>query len=138
MAHNGYLEVYLELGVVGLCFLAALLCSAFLRTKALAQRQLRCRTSSTGDVDRLLLYNVTESGYRITTSMCFVLLLVSVEFPVALRSVTALPAVPRPRYPPAKTGGRMKVASPGAWQGVRGAARAGGWHAPTRQMDLKS
>ena len=81
-AHNGYLEVYLELGAVGLCLMTGLVFSAYRK----AQRSL----VSSFDYGRLrlvllfifILYNLTEAGYKATTSIAFVFLLIAIDFPV--------------------------------------------------------
>jgi exopolysaccharide production protein ExoQ len=85
-AHNGYLEVYLELGIVGLALLACLVLGVFVKAK-------RSLTTD-GIYGRLritilaifLIYNVTEAAYKATTSIFFVLLLVGIEVPVGLKS----------------------------------------------------
>jgi O-antigen ligase len=87
-AHNGYLEVYLELGVIGLLLLMGFVLSVFRKAKQSLQHE------SSFDFGRLqvamvvifLLYNVTESAYKATTLMFFALLLVGISVPRSLRS----------------------------------------------------
>jgi O-antigen ligase len=101
-AHNGYLEIYLELGVVGLSLFFCFLLSTFFTAKKLL--------TSSFDHGRLRLamlavfcvYNLTESGYKVTTFIFFVLLLVSMNIPapVAQRVGGRLAAqFPRKRIP---------------------------------------
>lgn len=76
-AHNGYLQIYLDLGGVGVCLLAFILVSGYLKAvKA-------CRIDR--DLGGLFLaymitcafYSITESGFRIMTlSWIFLLLAV--------------------------------------------------------------
>jgi len=87
-AHNGYLEVYLELGFVGLTLMGALVISVFFKAK-------RSLTSSF-DYGRLrlvvltlfLVYNMTEAGYKATTLIFFVLLLIAVDPPTSIPTQT--------------------------------------------------
>jgi exopolysaccharide production protein ExoQ len=107
-AHNGYLEVYLELGVIGLVLLASLALKAFFDAKRL---MLRKRTFDYGRLRMaviaiFILYNVTEAAYKVTALMFFLLLLVVATPPRDLELeplATAPPLHPRDfvRSPPA-------------------------------------
>jgi exopolysaccharide production protein ExoQ len=81
-AHNGYLDVYLELGLLGLLLFGLFLYSIFVNAK---------RSLITGShygkvvvtvLFVFLAYNVTEAGWRATHLSFFVLLLVGIQAPV--------------------------------------------------------
>ena len=76
-AHNGFLEIYLELGLVGLAILLGVLVSAFRRVE---QRL----TATSGEAGlhfavfvMFLFYNVTESATSLVAMMWFIFLLFS-------------------------------------------------------------
>lgn len=82
-AHNGFLEVYLELGAVGLFLLTGLIASALLRSK---QSLINTHTADYGRLQLAMLgiflvYNITEAAYKATTLMAFTFLLVLVQRP---------------------------------------------------------
>ncbi|HEY7292606.1 MAG TPA: O-antigen ligase family protein [Vicinamibacterales bacterium] len=80
-AHDGYLEVYIELGFIGLALFAALLFSTFWRAKKSLLSSFDYGRLRVAILTVFLLYNVTESGYKATTFIFFVLLLVAIEVP---------------------------------------------------------
>jgi exopolysaccharide production protein ExoQ len=76
-AHNGYIEVYLDLGLVGVCLIAIILISGYWRAGEAFQRD--------RDIGPLLLayivtgafYSITEAGFRVLgTAWIFLLLAV--------------------------------------------------------------
>jgi exopolysaccharide production protein ExoQ len=79
-AHNGYLEVYLSLGAVGLVLLASILVSTFKKIQ---------KNLISGDFDYarfrmaflfiLLFYNITEAAFRGMSQMWLVFLLIALE-----------------------------------------------------------
>lgn len=80
-AHNGYLEVYLETGIIGLGLLMGVVLFAY--------RNIRKAFVVNYDYARVrlaflvivLLYNVTESAFRGVTVMWFMFLLMAMEYP---------------------------------------------------------
>lgn len=91
-SHNGYIDIYLELGLLGLCLLACVVASAF---SAISRR---IRAGSLPDLLRMtlfliiLVHNITESSYgRPNHLLWFLFLLVSIEAGSAARA-TARPA----------------------------------------------
>jgi exopolysaccharide production protein ExoQ len=76
-AHNGYVEIYLNLGWVGVCLIALILIGAYKRA---AEAFRRCP-----EVGGLILayvavgavYNITEAGFRML-SLCWIFLLLAV------------------------------------------------------------
>ena len=103
-AHNGYLEVYLELGLLGCALLGCVIVS-------LARR---CATTlmSDPDIGRLrlallvvaLVYNITEAAFRVDLLMYLAFLLVAVDVyapdraPVAIRDRSQLRVPPGGPY----------------------------------------
>lgn len=83
-AHDGYLEVYLELGIVGLLLFVGFVFAAF--------RRARESIVMGADFGRLrmtilfvfLVYNISESAYKATNFMFFILLLVAADMPRGL------------------------------------------------------
>ena len=80
-AHNGYLEIYLDLGIVGLTLYTAFLVSVFLKTKSVLQVH-----PLFGQIRLVIfvvfaLYNITESAATPTTLVFVALLLVVTDYP---------------------------------------------------------
>jgi exopolysaccharide production protein ExoQ len=81
-AHNGYLETYLNLGLLGLAITIALLIASYLK----AQRALsnnfdfgRFRMSYLG---AFIIYNVTEAAFKTHTFPFFLFFLISIDYAV--------------------------------------------------------
>ena len=92
-AHNGYLEVYLNLGIAGLACLAAFLIASYRTT---------CRRLSANDAFAplglaiwavMLFYNVTEAGFR-ASLIWLSLLLTTMEISEAAKEPVNLAAPP--------------------------------------------
>lgn len=74
-AHNGYLDIYVNLGVIGLCILAWVLHDSFVKTTS--------RLKVDQDISPLLLsffviaviYNLTEASYKMMSTVWLALLL---------------------------------------------------------------
>jgi O-antigen ligase len=63
-AHNGYLELYLNLGVLGLCLLAGFLIASYRRICARLASPWHFASLSLGLWTVLLFYNVTEAAFK--------------------------------------------------------------------------
>lgn len=100
-AHNGYLEIYLELGLVGVFLFAGMLLSIFAKAKRSLQGDVAYGKLRMAVLAVFLIYNVAESGYKPTTLICFVLLLVA----------TQRPSAPMPRRPQAVASVRRREAT---------------------------
>src|SRR5262245_11507585 len=97
-SHNGYLEVYLELGIVGLTLLVGLLLGVFQRARVTLTSNLDHARLQIALLFIFLVYNVTEAASKVTTLMFFVLLLVVTEFPSPRQPPKPLAArPPQPR-----------------------------------------
>src|SRR3954470_5349579 len=86
-AHNGYIETYLNSGILGLALLLALLASALkgIKSQVLTGSGLGpLRLAFLVDV---IVYNVTESAFDRLVPLWFALLLIVVEYPSFGRSV---------------------------------------------------
>jgi exopolysaccharide production protein ExoQ len=99
-AHNGFLDVYLSLGVVGLCLLAVLLATGYRRAIAIY------RSDPVGGSLRLaciavaLVYNVTEAAFKVMHPLWIMFLLsvaaVARVAPEVVEQGAASPATPLP------------------------------------------
>jgi O-antigen ligase len=74
-AHNGYIEVYLNLGFVGVGLIALLLISGYRRACAAFRRSPEVGSLMLAYVATSLIYSVTEAGFRILTPTWISLLL---------------------------------------------------------------
>ena len=63
-AHNGYLEVYLNLGLIGLFLLGGFLIASYRTICRRLSPFSSLASLSFGVVDVVLFYNVTEAGFR--------------------------------------------------------------------------
>lgn len=81
-AHNGYLDVYIDLGIIGLIFLLSLIVVTY--------RNVLINLSNDSDYGRfrltllvmILIYNITESSFMKPTSLLwFLFLLISINIP---------------------------------------------------------
>ena len=80
-SHNGYLNVYLELGYVGLCLLFGVIYCAFKNIKKELAYNFDYGRFRMGIFFIALLYNVTEDAIGKMTLLWFVFLLVSLDIP---------------------------------------------------------
>ncbi len=74
-AHNGYLEVYLELGWVGLSMIALILVSGYLSSVAAFHRDPQLGSLMLAYVVTAGTYNITEAAFRMLSLNWFFLLL---------------------------------------------------------------
>jgi exopolysaccharide production protein ExoQ len=78
-AHNGYLEQYLNLGVVGLLFLAAILASALLKVRAHLAYDASAAKLRLCFIVTAILYNYTEASFYGVNNMWLLLMLGSLD-----------------------------------------------------------
>ena len=83
-AHNGYLEIYLDLGIVGLVLLLGALCSALGRTLLLVRNEPSVGALKLAMLVSVLMYNFTESAFRAGLLMYFAFALVAIHLPRAI------------------------------------------------------
>lgn len=77
-AHNGYVEVYLNLGWAGLCFIALLLATGYKRITAHIRQDHEQGCLFLGFLLCALFYEFSEAGFRFNTVSWFFLLLVMI------------------------------------------------------------
>ena len=79
-AHNGYLETYLSLGLVGLGLMLALIVSAFLRGRHALLAGSDFGRFRLGFVTAFVLYNWTEAAFKAIHPVWFVFYIVAIDF----------------------------------------------------------
>ena len=80
-AHNGYLETYLNLGVVGLFLLIGLLFATFWKTRRDLLTNFEWGRFRLGFLLAAVVYNWTESGFRGLHPVWFVFYLIALDYP---------------------------------------------------------
>mgnify|MGYP003564672862 CR=1 FL=1 len=80
-AHNGYLEIYLNLGYIGLCILIGIIFSAFINVKNKILFSTDFSYFCFAITIIVLLYNITEAYFRYKTLLWFVFLTLCVIKP---------------------------------------------------------
>jgi exopolysaccharide production protein ExoQ len=78
-AHNGYIEVYLDLGWVGLCLIAAILISGYRRAVNAFKRDRQFGSLILAYVATGVFYSITEVGFRVLAPSWIFLLLAVVS-----------------------------------------------------------
>jgi exopolysaccharide production protein ExoQ len=83
-AHNGYLETYLNLGLVGLFLLAGWLVTIYRKCRLDLFRELEIGLFGIGTLTMAILYNWTEAGFKTLSPVYFLCYVISVERPQML------------------------------------------------------
>ena len=84
--HDGYLEIYLDLGIIGLMFLAALLISSLTFALKMLRNNFEEGIVRLAIVTVAILYNITESAFRPGLLVYFALILVVFRLPTGVRA----------------------------------------------------
>jgi len=84
-AHNGYLEIYLNLGVVGLFVLAGWIIASFRKIRLGLLTNLQLGRFQMGLLVAVLLCNWTESAFKGLSLIWFIFFIIALEYPVAER-----------------------------------------------------
>ncbi len=63
-AHNGYIQIYLDLGLVGLCLIAIIIISGYLRASRAFYRDREIGAFMLAYIITAVFYNITEAGLR--------------------------------------------------------------------------
>jgi exopolysaccharide production protein ExoQ len=80
-AHNGYLETYLTLGLVGLLLLIGLFVATFWKIRAELFRNFEMARYRLGFLVALILYNWTEAAFKTLTPLWFLFYLIAMDYP---------------------------------------------------------
>ena len=80
-AHNGYLEIYLNLGLVGLFMLLALIVATFRKVRLELLRNTDWGRFRLGFLVAVVFYNVTEATFRGLSLPWFVFFIIAMEYP---------------------------------------------------------
>jgi exopolysaccharide production protein ExoQ len=81
-AHNGYLETYLNLGIVGLVMLGGLLIATFKKATAALVRGDEFGLFRFGFLGIVLVYNWTEAGFRGLDPIWFTFFIIALDYSV--------------------------------------------------------
>ena len=73
-AHNGYLEIYLNLGWTGVCLFALVLVTGYQKVIALLRREPEVGSLALALLIAIAMNGLTEAPFRMMTSTCFFLL----------------------------------------------------------------
>lgn len=90
-AHNGYIEVYLNLGWLGIVLLSALLISGYRRAVASFRQNASAAGLMVAFVVCGAFYSITEAGFRTLTPM-WIMLLTSITCSIGMSSGLWIPA----------------------------------------------
>src|SRR4029077_1324316 len=80
-AHNGYLETYLSLGLVGLFMLVGLLIATFHKIRLGLFKNFEWGRFQLGFFMALVLYNLTEVSFRGPNTLWLVFYITAIEYP---------------------------------------------------------
>jgi exopolysaccharide production protein ExoQ len=74
-AHDGYIQIYLDLGWVGLCLLSVIIIGGYLRAVRAFRQNSEFGSLALALIVTCAFYNITEAGFRIMTLSWITLLL---------------------------------------------------------------
>jgi exopolysaccharide production protein ExoQ len=80
-AHNGYLETYLNLGLIGLAILVGVLLAAYRKARAELLQNFELGRFRLGFVIAVIAYNWTEASFKAVSAIWFVFYLVAMDYP---------------------------------------------------------
>ena len=80
-AHNGYLETYLTLGLVGLFMLIALFIATFWKIRPGLWRNFEWSRFRLGFLAAIVLYNWTEAGFKTLHPIWFAFYIIAMDYP---------------------------------------------------------
>jgi O-antigen ligase len=89
-AHNGYLEVYSELGVVGVILISGVLIAAMQSILKCLHDQVEYGSLRLAFLVITIIYNITESGFRVDLLIYFIFLLIAINFPRSYLTIARL------------------------------------------------
>jgi O-antigen ligase len=80
-AHNGYLEIYLTLGLIGLFLLVGLFVATFRKIRLELFRNFEWGRYRLGFLAALIVYNWTEAAFKTLSPLWFVFYLIATDYP---------------------------------------------------------
>jgi len=80
-AHNGYLEIYLNLGAIGLLMLAGLIIATFRKIRLELLRNFNWGRLRLGFLVAVVLYNWTEAAFKGLSLVWFVFYIIAMDYP---------------------------------------------------------
>ena len=80
-AHNGYLETYLTLGLIGVLILIALIIATFRKIRLELFRNFEWARYRLGFLAAVVLYNWTEAPFKTLNPIWFVFYLIAIDYP---------------------------------------------------------
>ena len=88
-AHNGYLEMYLNLGLVGLAIMVGVLLAAFRKARVELLRNFELGRFRVGFVIAVMVDNWTEAVFKNISAIWFVFYLIALDYPQEPLAATA-------------------------------------------------
>ena len=80
-AHNGYLEIYLTLGLIGLVMLIALFIATFRKIRPGLWRNFEWARFRLGLLAAIVVYNWTEAAFKTTSPIWFMFYFIAMDYP---------------------------------------------------------
>jgi exopolysaccharide production protein ExoQ len=80
-AHNGYLETYLTLGLIGVSLLIGLFVATFRKTRLELFRNFEWARYRLGFLALVIVYNWTEAAFKTLSAVWFVFYLIAMDYP---------------------------------------------------------
>src|SRR4030095_6000452 len=80
-AHNGYLEIYLTLGLIGLFLLIGLFIATFWKIRLELFRNFEWARFRLGFFCAIILYNWTEAAFKTTSAIWFIFYIIAMDYP---------------------------------------------------------
>ncbi len=90
-AHNGYLEAYLNLGVIGLFLMIGLLIATFWKSRRELFTNFQFGRFRMGFLVAIIVYNWTEAAFKNVSPTWFAFYLIALDYPIAQSAATDLP-----------------------------------------------
>jgi exopolysaccharide production protein ExoQ len=84
-AHNGYLELYLNLGFVGLALFAGLIFGTFRKIRLELLRRFELGRFRLAFLIAILVYNYTEAAFREAHTVYIMFFLIAIDYPAAVK-----------------------------------------------------
>jgi O-antigen ligase len=85
-AHNGYLEIYLTLGLIGVFFLVGLFIATFRKIRLELFRNFDWGRYRLGFFAAVVVYNWTEAAFKTLSAVWFVFYIIAMDYPRSYRT----------------------------------------------------